>query len=218
MSTPADPERGRHIHPWEVMATIARCRAIPIVRANDRASGIEQCRRLIDAGAHIVEVSFTTPDAATLINELIELTNGDTLIGAGTVLDGTTAHQAIAAGAQFLLAPSLAPDMVRTGQRHGIAVIPGTQTPTEAVAAMELGATAVKLFPAATIGTAGMAAISEALPHVPFIPTGGIDLESAELWIEAGAVAVGLGSAVARADTEKLRRRLEELAAAHPRA
>lgn len=202
----------RHTYPWEVMAVISGCRAIPIVRAPDRDRGVEQCKRLIDAGARIIEVSFTTPDAATLITELIELTDGATLIGAGTVLDGPTAHQAIDAGAQFLLAPSLAPDMVRTGQRHGIAVIPGTQTPTEAVMAMELGATAVKLFPAATLGIAGMAAVSEALPHIPFIPTGGIDLDSAERWLEAGAVAVGLGGAVARADLGLVRRRLGELA------
>ncbi|MGH9135592.1 MAG: bifunctional 4-hydroxy-2-oxoglutarate aldolase/2-dehydro-3-deoxy-phosphogluconate aldolase [Acidimicrobiales bacterium] len=198
--------------PWEVMATIAARRAIAIVRAPDRDWGVDQCRRLIEAGARVIEVSFTTPDAAALIAELVELADRGTLIGAGTVLDESTARQAIDAGAQFLIAPSLAPDMVRTGQRHGIAVIPAAQTPTEAVAAMELGASAVKLFPAATVGIAGMAAISEALPHVPFIPTGGIDLESAELWIEAGAVAVGLGGAVARADPDKLRRRLDELA------
>lgn len=213
MTTPTRSTGGRRPYPWEVMAVIARCRAIPIVRAHDRATGVEQCRRLIDARARIIEVSFTTPDAATLIGELIDMTSGATLIGAGTVLDAATAHQAIDAGAQFLLAPSLAPDMVRAGQRHGVAVIPGTQTPTEAVAAMELGATAVKLFPAATIGIAGMAAISDALPQVPFIPTGGIDLEAAELWIDAGAVAVGLGSALARVDLDKLRRRLDELAA-----
>lgn len=203
-------------YPWEVMATIAARRVIAIVRAPDRDRGVEQCRRLIEAGARVIEVSFTTPDAAALIAELVELADRDTLIGAGTVLDGPTARQAVDAGAQFLLAPSLAPDMVRVGQRHGIAVIPGAQTPTEAVAAMELGASAVKLFPAATVGIVGMAAISEALPHVPFIPTGGIDLESAELWIEAGAVAVGLGGAVARADPDKVRRRLDELAALEP--
>lgn len=196
---------------WEVMTTIARHRAIPIVRALSAASGIEQCRRLVDAGAKILEISFTTPGAAGLIAEMVRHAGSATLIGAGTVLDETTARQAIDAGAEFLLAPNLAPGMVRTGHRYGVAVIPGAQTPSEVLAAMELGASAVKLFPASSLGITGMIGIAEALPRVPFIPTGGIALDSAQEWLSAGAVAVGLGSAAARADLDQLRRGLNEL-------
>ncbi len=145
------------------MARIAERRAITIVRATDRAAGLDRCRRLIEAGADVIEVSFTTPDAAALIAELVEAAGSTALVGAGTVLDGATARAAVDAGAQFLLAPGLAPEMVRAGQRAGVAVIPAAQTATEAMVAMEHGASAVKLFPASTVGIAGMQAITEAL-------------------------------------------------------
>lgn len=191
-------------HPWDVMTAIARHRAIGIVRAADQRSGAEQCRKLVDAGARVIEVSFTTPAAAALIGELVS-SGDDVLVGAGTVLDGELARQAIDVGAQFLIAPALAPGMIRTGHRFGVAVIPAAQTATEAVVAMEHGATAVKLFPAASVGIGGMRAIAEALPHVPFIPTGGVRLDDAAEWLDAGAVAVGLGGSAARADPEALR-------------
>lgn len=198
-------DRPLRTYPWEVMAGIARHRAIPIVRERDRRQGLDQCRRLIDAGAAIVEVSFTTPAAAALIAEVVGDVGDSVLVGAGTVLDAATARLAIDAGAQFLLAPGLAPEMICTGQRYGVAVIPAAQTATEAMTAMELGATAVKLFPASSVGIGGMRSIAEALPHVPFIPTGGVRLDAAAEWLDAGAIAVGLGGAASRAGDDELR-------------
>ena len=211
MSDRAKGSRPR-VWAWDAMSHIAERRAITIVRATDREVGLARCRRLIEAGADVIEISFTTPDAAALIAELVAAAGSTALIGAGTVLDAPTAHAAIDAGAQFLLAPGLAPEMLRTGQRAGIAVIPAAQTATEAIVAMESGASAVKLFPAATVGVAGMRALAEALPQVPFIPTGGIELASARAWIDAGAIAVGLGGATARAEPSDLHQILVALA------
>ena len=193
---------------WQVMETIARQRVIGIVRADNADAARETGRRLLDAGLQAVEISLTTPGALDVISDLA---GPDALVGAGTVLDATSARLAVLAGARFLVAPSLDPQMVAAGHRYGAAVIPGAQTPTEIVAAMEAGADAVKLYPASAASPAILRDLAAPLPQVPFVPTGGVGLDNAADWIAAGAVAVGLGSALSRGTTAETTSRVKTL-------
>jgi 2-dehydro-3-deoxyphosphogluconate aldolase / (4S)-4-hydroxy-2-oxoglutarate aldolase len=200
----------QRLYPWEVMAAVASAGLIAIVRTSDAEAAMTQARRLLAADLQVIEVAFTTSGAAEVVEELALEAGAGTVIGAGTVLDEATARAAIGAGAQFLMAPSLAPAMMATGHRYGVAVIPGAHTPTEVVQAMEHGANAVKLFSASTMGIAGLKAMAEALPQVPWIPTGGIKLEDIGGWLDAGVVAVGIGGSLARSTSEDISRALAQ--------
>jgi 2-dehydro-3-deoxyphosphogluconate aldolase/(4S)-4-hydroxy-2-oxoglutarate aldolase len=195
------------VYRWQVMAAIAEQKVIGIVRADNPTTATETARKLIDAGVTAVEISATTPGFL----DVIEAVANDGLIGAGTVLDAETARQAILSGAQFLVAPSLNEDVIRMAHRYGVAVIPGAQTPTEIVAAMSAGADAVKLYPASAANPAVLKDLLAPLPHVPFVPTGGVTPENAAEWIAAGAIAVGLGGALSKASAGEIQELLGAL-------
>jgi len=195
------------IYRWQVMATIAEQRVIGIVRADNADAATESGQALLDLGLRAVEISLTTPCALDVIRGL----GSDVLVGAGTVLDAESARLAILAGARFLVAPSLDPATIAMGHRYGVAVIPGAQTPSEIVAAMSAGADAVKLYPASAASPAVLKDLLAPLPQVPFVPTGGVTLDNAADWIAAGAVAVGLGSALTTSPPSRVKALLQQL-------
>lgn len=182
---------------WEACARIAQRRLVAIVRADAAAVAERVGDAVIDAGLDVLEVPLTTPDALGAI-ERLRRRHPDALIGAGTVLDATSARLAVLAGAGFLVSPSLHADVLATGHRYGVAVLPGVQTPTEVVAALEAGADLVKLFPADEHRPGYVRAIRAALPQAPLVPTGGVDAANARAWLDAGAVALGVGGALTR--------------------
>lgn len=199
---------------FEVMSAIAHQRVVGIVRAGDAETARVKGRLLLASGLRAVEVSMTTPDALQVIRDLSGGAPPGAYVGAGTVLDGITARLAVNSGAQFLVAPSLREDTVQVGHRYGAAVIPGAQTPTEIVAAMDFGADAVKLYPASAASVSVLKDLTGPLPQVPFVPTGGVGIDDAADWISAGALAVGLGGALtngAAADVEARVRQLLDL-------
>ena len=183
----------------DVITALARHKALGIVRSDTPETALDAGSKLIDAGLRVVEVALTTPGALEVIGELSS-TRSDTLIGAGTVLDAMSCRLAILAGAQFVVAPSLDLETMRTARRYGAASLPGVGSPTEALTAMEEGADAVKLFPASAFGPSYIREVRAALPQVPFVPTGGIGVDDVRTWLDAGAIAVGLGSALTNAD------------------
>jgi 2-dehydro-3-deoxyphosphogluconate aldolase / (4S)-4-hydroxy-2-oxoglutarate aldolase len=195
---------------WTTCVAVAERRCIGIIRAASADEATSAGRALADGGVTIVEVAFTTPDAQAAISALRAACPSAT-VGAGTVLDAAAAFAAVRAGAQFLVSPLVAEDVLRTGHRYGVAVFPGASTPTEINAAMELGADAVKLFPAASLGIGYMRAVSAALPQVPFIPTGGITADDAQQWLDAGALAVGVGGHLTSGDPAGIEDRAREL-------
>jgi len=172
---------------------------IGIVRASSRWIALEQASRVIAAGLPVVEVSLTTPGGLDVIEELAHGAHGS-IVGAGTVLDADTARSVISAGGQVIVCPTFNPDVVEVAVRHDVAVVPGCLTPTEMDTAMRLGATAVKIFPAHTWSPAALAGLLQAMPHLPCVPTGGVNPENAADWIAAGAVALGVGSALTAVD------------------
>lgn len=159
---------------------------------------------LVENGIHILEVTVDTPGVYEKM-ERIKTQYGDQVaIGAGTVLDSETARLAISAGAEFLVSPSLHLDVIKTAKRYGKMVLPGCMTPTEIVQAYEAGADVIKVFPASVVGPKYFRELSGPLGHIPLLPTGGVNLDNARDYLDAGAVAIGLGSSlVGRGGKEK---------------
>ena len=119
---------------------------------------------------------------------------GEILLGAGTVTDRVMALGALEAGAEFLVTPCLVPEVIAAAAEHGVAVLPGAMTPTEVFSAWSLGGDIVKVFPASHAGGASyLKALKGPFPQIELCPTGGVNLDTIAAFIEAGAVAVGVG-------------------------
>ncbi|WP_096394363.1 bifunctional 4-hydroxy-2-oxoglutarate aldolase/2-dehydro-3-deoxy-phosphogluconate aldolase [Halorubrum trapanicum] len=168
---------------------------IAILRGVEWDDAVAVADAVVDAGVTALEVTADTPNAMASIEAIAERTD-DAVVGAGTVLDAETARAAQLAGAEFLVTPTVNPDVIRTANRYGTPVVVGAYTPTEAIEAYEAGADAVKVFPAKTGGPDHVAAIGGPLPQIPLVPTGGVGADNAGEYVRAGAVAVGVGSSI----------------------
>jgi 2-dehydro-3-deoxyphosphogluconate aldolase/(4S)-4-hydroxy-2-oxoglutarate aldolase len=159
---------------------------------------VDVARALREGGVKFFEITMTIPGALDLIGEAAQRLGDDDLhIGAGTVLDAETARLAILAGAGFVVAPTFDQAVVDLCHAYGIAVMPGAMTPTEILRAWKGGADAVKIFPAHNVGGPDfLKAVKEPLPQIELLPTKGVDFETAGAYIRAGAIAVGVGSAL----------------------
>src|SRR5436305_8108419 len=145
---------------------------VAVVRAPDPGGLVEVVRALADGGVTVAEVTFTVPGAADVIREARRQLGDRVLLGAGTVLDPETARTALLAGAEFVVAPTVNPDVIRLCRRYDKLVMPGAFTPTEILAAWEAGADVVKVFPADVLGRSFFKAIRGPLPQVKLMPTG----------------------------------------------
>jgi 2-dehydro-3-deoxyphosphogluconate aldolase / (4S)-4-hydroxy-2-oxoglutarate aldolase len=154
---------------------------------------------LAAGGVRALEVTMTVPGAVDLIRQLAPALPEGFLLGAGTVLDGATARAVIDAGASFVVSPVLRRDVIEVCHERDVVAVPGCFSPTEILAAHEQGADIVKVFPSTSLGPAFIKDVLGPLPHLKLMPTGGVTIENAGAWISAGAVAVGLGSALVSA-------------------
>jgi 2-dehydro-3-deoxyphosphogluconate aldolase / (4S)-4-hydroxy-2-oxoglutarate aldolase len=141
-----------------------------------------------------IELTFTTPNAAEAIAEARRQLEPELLLGAGTITESEHLEAAIEAGADFLVSPHLDTALLEAMVASGRLALPGVLTPSEVAAALRVGAAAVKLFPAASVGIAHMRALFGPFPGLQVVPTGGVSIETARAWLDAGAAAVGLGS------------------------
>jgi len=202
-----------------VVGQLTEARALGIIRVQAASDLVRIAQALYAGGLSCLEITMTTPGALRAIEgareELPEV-----LMGAGTVLDAPTARQAILAGAQFLVTPTVRLDVLEVAHRYGIPAIIGAMTPTEILTAWEAGANLVKVFPASALGSKYLREVHGPLPQIPLVPTGGITAENAAEFIQAGAVAVCAGSwlvdkkALAEERYEVITARARELAAA----
>ena len=151
-------------------------------------------KALKQGGVTALEITMETPKALAIIELLSDQMDDDVLVGAGTVLDPETARAAIMSGAKFVFSPTVNVDTIKMTKRYGVISVPGAFTPTEVLTAYEHGADLIKLFPANIGGPGHLKAIHGPLPHIPLMPTGGIDIKNAGSFIKAGAIAVGVGS------------------------
>jgi 2-dehydro-3-deoxyphosphogluconate aldolase/(4S)-4-hydroxy-2-oxoglutarate aldolase len=179
-----------------VTARVEALGVVAVIRLKDPA----KLRAVVDAialgGVRALEVTMTVPGAVGLIRELARALPEGFLLGAGTVTDAATASAVIDAGASFVVSPVFKPEVVAACHARDVAVMPGCFSPTEILAAYESGADIVKLFPATALGPQFIKDVRGPLPQVKLMPTGGVTLENAGDWVRAGAVAVGIGSAL----------------------
>ncbi|XVH30948.1 bifunctional 4-hydroxy-2-oxoglutarate aldolase/2-dehydro-3-deoxy-phosphogluconate aldolase [Haloferacaceae archaeon DSL9] len=184
---------------------------VAVLRGVDADTLIEIADALCEGGVTAVEITADTPGATDMIRDVTaSFSAGETIVGAGTVLDAETARATMLAGAEFVVSPSLHEDVIEVCNRYGTLVAPGIMTPTEAIRGYEAGADLVKVFPASTLGPSHLKSIKGPLGQVPLMPTGGVDLDNAADFIDAGAECVGAGgalvddAAVARGDFDEL--------------
>ena len=151
---------------------------------------------LLEGGVRALELTMTVPGAIGLIEEIAKDLPGEFQLGAGTVLDPETARQVILAGAKYIVAPTLNLETIKMCHRYDVAIMPGCFTPTEILTAWEAGADVIKVFPATALGPGFFKDIRGPLPQIRMMPTGGVTLANAGEWIKAGAVAIGVGTAL----------------------
>ncbi|HVJ47881.1 bifunctional 4-hydroxy-2-oxoglutarate aldolase/2-dehydro-3-deoxy-phosphogluconate aldolase [Desulfitobacterium sp.] len=175
---------------------------LAILRGFKEDEAIDAAHALLEAGITALEVTSDSPGAWRII-ETLKKKDPRLVVGAGTVLDTETAHQAIEVGADFLFSPLFIPEMMQIAHRYGRIAIPGAMTPTEVMRSLEAGADIVKLFPAGSLGVNYLKELRGPFPYIPFLPTGGITLENAPDFIQAGAVGVGMGSSLVKRDWVK---------------
>lgn len=178
----------------EVLDVLAADRVLCIVRANRVADPVALTQALAGAGIRLVEFTFTIPGALDLIEAAAQAPDG--IVGAGTVLTAAHARDAIAAGARFLVTPDVRPDVAAEAVAADIPVFMGALTPTELSRAFDLGAAAVKIFPARIGGPAHVRDLLGPFPNARLVPTGGVNAENARAFLDAGALAVGAGTDV----------------------
>jgi 2-dehydro-3-deoxyphosphogluconate aldolase/(4S)-4-hydroxy-2-oxoglutarate aldolase len=167
---------------------------IPVVRAASSAQGMQAAEAVCAGGIPIVEMTMTVPGAVDLIAQLSKNMGSEVLIGAGTVTDVETAQRCLDAGAEFLVSPGFDLETIKLANRAGKLIMAGALTPTEVITAWKAGSDLVKIFPCGTVGGAKyIRALKAPLPHIPMVPTGGVNLATASEFILAGAAALGIG-------------------------
>lgn len=178
----------------EALDIIRKTKVISIIRGveKDKLHGIMDA--LYKGGVRCVEIALNTQDALQMIEAAKKDYGGKMLIGAGTVLDGTSARLAINAGADFALSPTLSFEVIRTCLTYNVFPVPGVFTPTEALSAWQAGARLIKIFPAGCVGPSYIKGIKGPLPQLELLPVGGVTIENAAAYIKAGASAIGIGS------------------------
>jgi 2-dehydro-3-deoxyphosphogluconate aldolase/(4S)-4-hydroxy-2-oxoglutarate aldolase len=169
---------------------------VAIIRApsSEQLTGV--ARALFEGGIDVIEVTFTVPNALEILAAVKKDLGGKVLLGAGTVLDTETARAALLAGAEFLVSPSLNPDVIRLCNRYDKVIMPGAFTPTEILAAWEAGADIVKVFPSDAVGPSYLKALKGPFPQIRLMPTGGVNLKTLGDFIRAGASAIGVGGSL----------------------
>ncbi|MGD0092630.1 MAG: bifunctional 4-hydroxy-2-oxoglutarate aldolase/2-dehydro-3-deoxy-phosphogluconate aldolase [Planctomycetota bacterium] len=179
-----------------VLGKIGELGVILVVRCETEEEAVNGIRAVLAGGIQAVEITFTVPGAPGVIRHVKHELGDAVLLGAGTVLTPEQAEDAVDAGARYLIAPNTDEKVIGAAKRLGVPIIPGAFTPTEVLRAWDLGADAVKVFPASLGGPAYIRALRAPLPHIPLVPTGGVDERTVGEFFDAGAFAVGAGGAL----------------------
>ncbi len=179
-------------------------RLVAVIRTTTTETAELAARAMAQAGVRLIEITLTVPDAYELIAKLAtdeEVVRAGAVIGAGTVLSGAQAEDALLAGARFLVSPALVPEMLEAARARDAMTMPGTMTPTEMVRAAELGADFIKVYPLATIGGPDFITnVRRALQHLPLVATGNVEHDEIPAYLRAGVVGFGIGAPLIRPD------------------
>lgn len=170
---------------------------VSVIRADSSENAIKLVHAVVKGGIKAIELTYSVPQANTVISELVRQYHGtDVIIGAGTVLDTTSARLAIVAGAQFIVSPSFRKDVAKLCNLYQIPYIPGVFTPREAQNALEYGSEIIKLFPGDIAGVQMIKDLKGPFPYINVLPSGGVTIDNISEWIKVGAVAISTGGAI----------------------
>jgi 2-dehydro-3-deoxyphosphogluconate aldolase/(4S)-4-hydroxy-2-oxoglutarate aldolase len=183
----------------ETLKRILDCGIVAVVRAESGELLAKVVRALAEGGVTAAEITFTVPGAVDVIRRVRQELGDSVVLGAGTVLDPETARAALLAGAEYIVSPAVNPEVIRLCRRYDKVVMPGAFTPTEVIAAWEAGADVVKIFPAEVGGPPYIKALRAPLPQIRMMPTGGVDLTTAEAFLKAGSCCLGIGGSLVEA-------------------
>ncbi|XCC87635.1 bifunctional 4-hydroxy-2-oxoglutarate aldolase/2-dehydro-3-deoxy-phosphogluconate aldolase [Mammaliicoccus sciuri] len=195
----------------DTLQTIKETKLIAILRNANPNDILPIVETLYKAGIRAIEVTMNSPKALESIELISNEMKGKVVVGAGTVLDAESARLAILSGATFILSPTVDKDTIRMSKKYGAVSIPGALTPTEILEAYEYGGDIIKVFPTTSLGPEYIKDLQGPLPHIPLLPTGGVSIDNVTDFIEAGAVGVGLGSALVNTKVETNKAYFEEL-------
>ena len=189
----------------KVLKKITDIGIVAVVRSETVEEGIRISKACVEGGIPAIEVTYTVPGATEVIKALKEqFTSDELVIGAGTVLDASTARIAILAGSEFIVSPAFDEETAKLCNLYQVPYMPGCMTITEITKAMQYGAEIVKLFPGSAFGPSFVKAIKAPLPQANIMPTGGVSLENIEEWFKNGVVAVGAGGKLASGSSEDI--------------
>jgi len=186
--------------PASLLQGLEQAGILAVLRAPSAEHAVRAVDALVAGGVLGIEITYSTPDAADAIAEAARRHGDAIYLGAGTVLTAAQAHEAVEAGATFLVSPGTDEAVVAAMRGAGVAAFAGALTPSEVMAALRLGVDAVKIFPASLGGPAYLKALRGPFPDVAFMPTGGVSVANISDWLAAGAVAVGAGSELCSPD------------------
>ncbi|MCI1895239.1 MAG: bifunctional 4-hydroxy-2-oxoglutarate aldolase/2-dehydro-3-deoxy-phosphogluconate aldolase [Lactobacillus sp.] len=180
----------------ENLLRLKQAGVVAVIRDDTPEGALKQSDAVIAGGVTAIELTFTVPNAANVIQELAQKYRDDAsvIIGAGTVLDPVTARLALSAGAAFIVSPSFNAEVAKMCNLYNIPYTPGCMTPTEIQRALEAGCDLVKLFPGAVMHPAMVKAVKAPFPQLSIMPTGGVALDNMAEWFAAGVTLVGAGS------------------------
>ena len=202
-----------------VVAAVEDAGIVAVIRIKEPARLKAVVDAIAEGGVRVLEVTMTVPGAVELIADLAPRMPPGFILGAGTVVDALTAGRVIDAGAKFIVSPVFRQEVISACHARDVAAMPGCFSPTEILNAWDGGADVVKVFPATALGPGYIKDVRAPLPQVKLMPTGGVTVDNAGEWIAAGAVAVGVGSAlldakaIAEGRYDVLRRSAERIVA-----
>lgn len=178
----------------ELLTKMINTGVIAVIRAETPEKAVKVADAVIDGGVTGLELTYSVPHADTVISELVgKYADTKVVVGAGTVLDATSARLAIIAGAQFIVSPTFDKDVALMCNLYQVPYVPGTYTVTEAQTALKFGSEVVKLFPGAMAGTVAIKEYQGPFPYLNVMPSGGVNVQNMSDWFDAGAVVVGAG-------------------------
>ncbi len=195
----------------DTLEMIFRTRAVAIVRSPDADTAIRNAEAIVEGGLPVIEVSLTTPGAAQVIERLVD--QAGVCAGAGTVMSREDVNRMADLGVSFIVTPHFDEEIVSAGLERGLVMGPGVFTATDCARALAAGADLLKLFPAGLAGVSGMKALMDPFPQAKWLPTGGVSIDNAADWLQAGASAVGVGSELTRDGPENALERARHVAA-----
>lgn len=175
----------------EVYQQILDAKIVAVIRGKDSEEAFAIAEAAVAGGLKAIELTYTTPNVSRVFDKLAD---SQALIGAGTVLDAETARHALLHGAEFVVSPNFNPEIAKVCNRYNVPYLPGCMTIKEMVEATEWGCDILKLFPANGFEPSFIGSVNGPLPKVRIMPTGGINIKNMNAWLNAGAVAVGIGS------------------------